>query len=136
MAIVEEVASVPLFNALNDDQLKEVADWFHVQSVGEGLKLIGEGAPGYTFFILVDGAAVVTHEGERLATLGRGDYFGEMAILGDGRRTATVTSTEPVRLLVMFGTEFRRLEAAHPEIAARITEAMQARLAGRIAEPA
>jgi CRP-like cAMP-binding protein len=136
MAIIEEVAAVPLFNALSDDQLKEIADWFHVQNVGEGLKLVGEGAPGYTFFILVDGAAVVTHEGERLATLGRGDYFGEMAILGDGRRTATVTSTETVRLLVMFGTEFRRLEAAHPEIAARITEAMQARIARRIAEPA
>lgn len=136
MAIVEEVAAVPLFNALSDDQLKEVADWFHTQSVGAGLKLVGEGAPGYTFFILVDGAAVVTCEGERLATLGRGDYFGEMAILGDGRRTATVTSTEPVRLLVMFGTEFRLLEAAHPDIAARITEAMQARMAGRIPEPA
>jgi CRP-like cAMP-binding protein len=136
MAIVEEVAGVPLFNTLSDDQLKQVADWFHIQNVGQGLKLVGEGAPGYTFFILVDGAAVVTHEGERLATLRRGDYFGEMAILGDGRRTATVTSTEPVRLLVMFGTEFRQLEAAHPEIAARITEAMQARIAGRIAEPA
>jgi CRP-like cAMP-binding protein len=59
-----------------------------------------------------------------------------VAILGDGRRSATVTSTSPVRVLVMFGTEFRRLEAAHPEIASRIAEAMQARIAGRISEPA
>ena len=51
-------------------------------------------------------------------------------------RVGGPTVTLPVRLLVMFGTEFRRLEAAHPEVAARITEAMQARLAGRIAEPA
>jgi CRP-like cAMP-binding protein len=59
-----------------------------------------------------------------------------VAILGDGRRSATVTSTSPVRLLVMFGTEFRRLEAAHPEIAAQIAEAMRARVAGHVAEPA
>jgi CRP-like cAMP-binding protein len=82
----------------------------------------------------MDGTAAVTSEGQSVATLGPGDFFGEIATLGDGRRTATVTSTSPVRLLVMFGTEFRRLEAAHPEIATRLTEAMQARLAGHIAE--
>jgi CRP-like cAMP-binding protein len=137
MTIIEEVASVPLFSSLSDDQLKEAAGWFHVQkNVGAGMKLVGEGAPGYTFFVILDGAAVVTKDGQQLATLGRGDYFGEMAILGEGRRTATVTSTEPVRLLVMFGTEFRCLEAAHPEIAARIMDAMKARLAGRVPDPA
>jgi CRP-like cAMP-binding protein len=81
--------------------------------------------------VLVDGTAEVRSAGEWLAELGPGDFFGEMAILGDGRRTATVTSTSPARLLVMFGTEFRMLEAAHPEIASRLAEAMQAR-AGEI----
>jgi CRP-like cAMP-binding protein len=47
-----------------------------------------------------------------------------------------VTSTSPIELLVMFGTEFRRLEDEHPEIAARIAQAMQARVAGRVSEPA
>jgi voltage-gated potassium channel len=136
MAAVEDIARVSLFSTLDDEQLTEVANWFHVQHAGEGMRLVGEGAHGYTFFILTEGAAVVTLEGANLATLGPGDFFGEIAILGDGRRTATVTSTEPVRVLVMFGTEFRRLEAAHPEIAARINEAMQARVAGRVAEPA
>jgi CRP-like cAMP-binding protein len=136
VAGVEDIASVPLFKPLDEDQLTELATWFHAQNAGEGVRLVGEGAHGYTFFILMDGTAAVTSEGESLATLGPGDFFGEIAILGDGRRTATVTSTSPVRLLVMFGTEFRRLEAAHPEIAARLTEAMQARLAGHIAEPA
>jgi CRP/FNR family cyclic AMP-dependent transcriptional regulator len=97
---------------------------------------VGEGAPGYTFFVLTDGTAEVTSEGVTVATLGPGDFFGEIAILGGGRRTATVTSASPARLLVMFGTEFRQLEAAHPEIAAHITEAMQARAAGKISEPA
>jgi voltage-gated potassium channel len=52
--------------------------------------------------------------------LGPGDYFGEVAILGDGRRSATVTTTSPARVLVLFGTEFRRLQQEHPEIAARL----------------
>jgi CRP-like cAMP-binding protein len=136
LASVADLAPLPLFNALDDDQLGELATWFHLQSQMEGKRLVGEGAPGYTFFILTAGTAVVTSEGQSLAKLGPGDFFGEIAILGNGRRSATVTSTSPVRVLVMFGTEFRRLEAAYPEIASRIEEAMQARVAGRISEPA
>ena len=136
MASVADLATVPLFNSLDDEQLGELATWFHLQTQTEGTRLVGEGAPGYTFFILTAGTAVVTSEGQSLATLGPGDFFGEIAILGDGRRSATVTSTSPVKVLVMFGTEFRRLEAAHPEIASHIAEAMQARVAGRISEPA
>jgi cAMP-dependent protein kinase regulator len=70
----------------------------------------------------------VTADEELVATLGPGDYFGEMAILGGGRRLATVTTTAPAKLLVMFGTEFRRLEAAHPEIASAIRGRMEQRL--------
>jgi CRP-like cAMP-binding protein len=135
MANVAELASVPLFSSLDDDELAELADWFHVQNAGEDMRLVGEGAPGYTFFILADGTAAVTSEGNSLATLGPGDFFGEIAILGGGRRTATVTSTAPVRLLVMFGTEFRQFEAAHPDIAVGIKEAMQVRLVASSSDP-
>jgi voltage-gated potassium channel len=133
---VAELANVPLFSALDLEELAQLANWLHRQNAGEGVRLVGEGAPGYTFFILTDGTAGVMSEGKNLATLGPGDFFGEIAILGEGRRTATVTSTSPVRLLVMFGTEFRQLEATHPEIASRIREAMQVRLATRSSEPA
>jgi CRP-like cAMP-binding protein len=130
MASLEVLASVPLFSELDEEQLATLTDWFHEQNTGEGVRLVGEGAPGYTFFIIVDGTAEVVASGGNVAALGPGDFFGEMAILGDGRRTATVTSTSPVRLLVMFGTEFRRLESEHPSIAARIDEAMKARAKG------
>jgi CRP-like cAMP-binding protein len=78
--------------------------------------------------VLAEGTATVTSEGQAVAMLGPGDFFGEIAILGDGRRSATVTSTSPVHMLVMFGNEFRRLEGAHPEIASRVKEAIQARV--------
>jgi CRP-like cAMP-binding protein len=136
VASTEDLAQVPLFESLSDDERQELAYWFHVQNAGEGTRLVGEGAPGYTFFVLTEGTAEVTAGGQALATLQPGDYFGEIAILGDGRRTATVTSTSPVRLLVMFGTEFRRLEAAHPAIAALLIEGMDQRLSSSVQEPA
>jgi hypothetical protein len=129
-----ELANVPLFDSLDNEQLHEVANWFQVQNAGAEVRLVGEGAPGYTFFVVSDGAAIVTSENATVATLEAGDFFGEIAILGEGRRTATVTSTAPVRLLVMFGTEFRQLEASHPDIASRLREAMQARLAARASD--
>lgn len=136
MAAVADVASVALFNSLDETQLQELANWFHVQNAGKGIRLVGEGAPGYTFFLILDGSALVTADGDTLGTLGPGDFFGEIAILGDGRRTATVTSTAPVRMLVLFGTEFRQLECAHPKIAEEIAAAMQSRLGQRVTEPA
>src|SRR5512132_2661378 len=133
MASVDALAAVPLFSSLDEEELMKVANWFHVQNANEGVGLVGAGAPGYTFFVLIEGTAAVTSEGQTLTELVPGDFFGEVAILGGGRRTATVTSTTPVRLLVLFGTEFRQLEAAHPEIASRIAEAMQTR-AGQVTE--
>lgn len=136
MATVDDLAGVALFDSLDDVQRQELAKWFHVQNAGEGMRLVGEGAPGYTFFVILDGTADVTVEGVSVGSLGAGDFFGEIAILGEGRRTATVRSAGPVRMLVLFGTEFRQLEVAHPEIAGRITAAMSSRLAQRISEPA
>jgi CRP-like cAMP-binding protein len=132
----DDLTCSPLFAELDSNELRELANWFHVQNSSEGVKLVGEGAPGYTFFVLADGTAEVTSEGTTLATLGSGDYFGEIAILGEGRRTATVTSTSPVKLLVIFGTEFRQLEALHPAISSHLTDAMKSRLAGIVTEAA
>lgn len=128
MVSVDDIAAVPIFGALDEDQLTRLANWFHVEHASEGVRLAGEGCHGYTFFVIADGTAVVTAEGQTLASLGPGEFFGEIAVLGEGRRTATVTSTTPVRLFVMFGTEFRQLEAAHPEIASALTDAMQERI--------
>ena len=129
MASVQDLASTPLLESLSESDLEELTSWFDIRTADEGVRLCGEGAPGYSFFILKEGTAVVTAQGKTLTTLGAGDFFGEMAILGSGRRSATVTTTSPVALLVMFGTEFRQLQHARPDIAARVEEAMRERLA-------
>jgi CRP-like cAMP-binding protein len=122
-----ELASIPLFASLSERDLEEVRCWFETRSASEGVILAGEGASGYSFFVLAEGEAVVTSNETELATLGPGDFFGEIAILGDGHRSATVTATEPSRLFVMFGAEFRELQKRHPEIAARLERAMAER---------
>jgi CRP/FNR family cyclic AMP-dependent transcriptional regulator len=120
----DQLRSCSLFAGLGHEELEPLCDWFEVASVSEGVTVAGEGAPGYSFFIIVHGNAVVSSDGNELATLGPGDFFGEVAMLGSGRRSASVTTTSPATLLVMFGTEFRRLQEAQPEIAARLEAAM------------
>jgi CRP-like cAMP-binding protein len=127
MASVDDLAGVPLFQPLSDDQLKELAGWFDIQTVGEGISVLGKGQTGYSFYVLIDGSAVVTVDEVTVAGYEPGDFFGEMAILGQGRRTATVTTTSPSRFLVMFGTDFRQLQQLHPAIAATLEQAMQQR---------
>jgi CRP-like cAMP-binding protein len=118
------LAELPLFSSCARDELDQVATWAEERTVSPGERILGEGASGYSFFVLQSGSAVVTRDGQELRRLAPGDFFGELAILGDGRRSATVTAVEPTRLLVLFGTEFRRLETELPQIAACIRQAV------------
>ena len=130
-ASAAELSGIPLFDSLAESELEELAGWFDVETPGEGVRLTGEGASGYSFFVLLDGSAAVTADGAEIATLRPGDFFGEIAILGDGRRSATVTTTSPSRVLTLFGTDFRQLQQAHPKIAQRIEAAMRERATNR-----
>lgn len=124
-ATADDLAGAPVFGSLGPDELAAIAPWFELQEVSPGVNLTGEGAAGYSFFVLRDGTATVTIEGSEVRTLGAGDFFGELAILGDGRRTATVTTSSLSHVLVVFGTEFRRLQQDYPEIAAQIETALR-----------
>ena len=122
-----DLASIPLFGSLSESELAEVAGWFEVRDVGPGVRLVGEGTTGSAFFVLSAGEVAVTAGGEEVASLGPGDFFGEMALLGPGRRQATVTTAVPSRVLVLFGDDFRRLQASHPGIAVQIDAAVRKR---------
>jgi CRP/FNR family transcriptional regulator, cyclic AMP receptor protein len=124
-ATADDLAGIPLFDTLEPAERRAIAPWFEVQDVSPGVRLTGEGATGYEFFVLRGGSATVTIDGSEVRTLGPGDFFGELAILGDGRRTATVTTASPSQVLVLFGTEFRRLQQEYPETAERIESALR-----------
>jgi CRP-like cAMP-binding protein len=121
--------SIPLFASLSAPERAELSEWFELREVKPETRLVREGTTGNSFFVILDGAAAVTSGGERLGTFGAGDFFGEMALLGAGRRAATVTTTTTTRVLVLFAPDFRRLESRHPEVAATLETAMRQRLA-------
>jgi CRP-like cAMP-binding protein len=123
-----ELAAVPLFARLSGSELGELAGWFEVKDVGAGARLAGEGTTGNAFFVIGAGGATVTIGGTELAALGPGDFFGELALLGSGRRTATVTTTVPSRILAMFGNDFARLRSRHPGVAEELEATMERRL--------
>jgi len=93
-----------------------------------GTTLVGEGAPGFSLFVLLDGTADATAEDFPLGTLRGGDFFGEIALLGQSKRTATVTARSEVTLAVMYGSDFRVFERDFPDAARQLKEATAARL--------
>jgi CRP-like cAMP-binding protein len=123
-----ELASVQLFESLAESELAEVAAWFEAREVGPGVRLVGEGTTGYSFFVIGEGEVLVTVDGKPIASLGPGEFFGEMALLGPGRRMARVTTTTRARVLVLFGNDFVRLTTNYPRIGAAIEAVMKQRL--------
>ena len=119
---------MPLFESLSPDELSAVASLTELRVEDAGVCLVGENASGYSVFVLLSGTAVVTSGGEEVATLGTGDFFGEIALLGEGLRTATVTAASPVSLVVMSGSDFRVFERDFPEMSAVMKRAMAERL--------
>ena len=127
MVEVDRIRTIPLFEGLTEDELATVAAWIEPRTVETGRVVVPEGESGYTFFLLERGEVAVDQDGAEVARLGPGDFFGEMAILGKGKRVATVTATTETTVLSIFGLEFRRLEAELPAVAERIRAAADAR---------
>ena len=115
-----ELRALPLFASLDDEDLDQIARWFEVRGVESGRKVTLEGASGYSFFVIQEGTADVSRAGDVIRRLETGDFFGEKAILDSGRRTADVVATTPMKLIAMFGSDFRQLQARFPDVANRI----------------
>ena len=124
----EQLVAFSLFASLTDEQLRAVASLMDVVTQPPGTTLVGEGAPGFSVFVLLDGTADATAEDLPLSTLRAGDYFGEIALLNAPRRTATVTATSPVTLAVMYGSDFRVFERDFPNAAEQMKETTARRL--------
>jgi CRP/FNR family cyclic AMP-dependent transcriptional regulator len=118
-----------LFDGLSDDELALVARFADELDVPAGKTLAKQGSFAHEFFVIEDGAAEVIKDDEHINDLGPGDFFGEIGILESERRTATVTASTPMRLIVMHEREFRSLEHDRPAVAEKIRAAIRARLA-------
>ncbi len=120
--------SLWLFDGLNDRELDDVARLADEVEVPAGKVLAAENTFAYEFFVIEDGAAEVLRGSEHVNDLGPGDFFGEIGILAADRRTATVTASTPMRLVVMHQRDFRHLEHDMPSVAEKIRAAIRARL--------
>lgn len=127
-AKVELIKGVPLFAELGRKELEEVASIADEIDLREGKDLTVEGKPGREFMIIVEGEATVRQGDREINRLGAGDFFGEIALVKQQPRSATVTAETPIRALVITERSFRRLLDHSPEIENKVMSALSARL--------
>jgi CRP/FNR family cyclic AMP-dependent transcriptional regulator len=122
--------SIPLFASLSGSQLDRLARWTDEVDVPAGARLTRQEGFAHEFAIIEDGAAAVYRDGEKINDLGPGDFFGEIGLLDESaRRTADVVASTPMRLIVMFGRDFRQMEREMPGVAEQVRSVMEQRLA-------
>ena len=123
---------VPLFSRCSRKELAAIAQVADELDLRVGKELTVQGKPAREFFILVAGEAVVRRNGRKLRVLGPGEMVGEIALLNDGPRTATVTVTEPSRVLVLTARDFRTLLRGSPDIALKVLAVVGERLSDSV----
>lgn len=128
-AKVNLIKSVPLFEHCSKSDLAKIAHIADEIDLREGKVLIKEGDRGREFFVIVDGAVEVRRNGKKLATLGPGDFVGEMALLSKTPRTATVTAVTPIDALVITDRAFTDLLDKVPELWVKVARALAERVA-------
>jgi CRP-like cAMP-binding protein len=125
---VEILAGVPIFSGVGRKELRQLAERMSERTFTEGEVAVEEGRGGAGFWLIEEGNATVGIRGEIVRSLGPGDYFGEVALLDDGPRSATVTASTDMRCLGMAAWEFRPFVLEHPEVALTMMQTLARRL--------
>jgi CRP-like cAMP-binding protein len=121
---------VPLFSGLSRRHTKKLAERADEVEFRKGEVVVEAGARGGSFFVIVEGEARVTKSGRTVARLGPGDFFGELALLDGGPRSATVTAATPLLTIRIFKRAFDRLVVEEPGVAAKMLAVLAGRLRG------
>jgi len=125
---VELLSRVPLFSGCSKKDLRRIATIADEIDLRRGKVLTRQGAPGREFFVLLEGTVDVVRDGKQINTLGAGQFFGELALVSNIPRTATVTATSPIRALVVMDRDFRRLLKDDDSIAVKVLGTMAERM--------
>ncbi len=129
---VAAIARVPLFSRCSKKDLRRIARLADEIDLLPGKVLTEQGARGREFFVLLEGSAEVRQDDRLLQTLGPGDFLGEIALVADVPRTATVTASSPVRALVITDRTFRALLREQPDIQGKVLDAVASRFAASL----
>ena len=127
-AFIDHLSSVPLFAACSRKDLQLVAKRAEDVKVEAGKQLVTEGDAGTEFFVIIDGRATVARHGQKVAELGAGQFFGDLALLDRAPRNATITADTPMELVVLGQREFAGLIDDVPEFAHKLLAGLARRL--------
>ena len=125
---MQALKRAPLFADLSKKELTDLARRAEDLEVPAGEVLCKEGDTGREFFVIVDGETEVTSNGKQVAQRGGGDFVGEIALLEDTNRTATVTAKTPLRLFVLTREDFRSLVRDNPKVERKVMQALARRV--------
>jgi CRP/FNR family cyclic AMP-dependent transcriptional regulator len=126
---VKALKGAPLFEGLSRKELAQLARVSEDLEVEPGTVLCKEGEIGHEFFVIIDGKVKVTRKGRRVSVRSGGDFVGEIALIEDVPRTATVTAETPVRLFVLTRKDFRHLLDEQPSVERKVMRVLARRLA-------
>jgi CRP/FNR family transcriptional regulator, cyclic AMP receptor protein len=127
-AMVDALRAIPLFADLSDRDLKQLAGSMHEKSFSQGDAVVSEGTGGVGFFVILEGRAKVTQDGEERGVLRAGDYFGEMALIDGDDRAASVHADGDLRCAAMTMWNFRPFVKEHPDVAWALLTALVKRV--------
>lgn len=125
---LQHLAEVPLFASCSSKELQKIARAADEVTVDAGREVIAQDATGHEAFIVIEGRAEVVRNGQRIAEVGPGDHFGELALLDGGPRTASVVAETPMTLLVLGQREFAGLIDEVPGLAHKILTSLAQRV--------
>jgi CRP/FNR family transcriptional regulator, cyclic AMP receptor protein len=132
---VEALKRAPLFEGLSRKDLTQLARVSEDMEIPEGKALTKEGEIGHEFFVLVDGDVEVKRKGRKLGTRGAGDFIGEIALLEQVPRTATVTAKTPMRVFVLTSKDFHHLLEENPNVERKVLRTLAKRVADLSKDP-
>lgn len=128
MAYEGFLAKVPIFAHCSDDEIASISDLARESSFAPGQIIVTQGTPGQAFYMVLSGRVEVRRDGVPLGQLSSGEFFGEMSLLDQAPRSATISATENTVCLMLSSWDFRALIERSPSIALKLLEVMSGRL--------
>jgi CRP/FNR family transcriptional regulator, cyclic AMP receptor protein len=132
---VDALKRAPLFEGLSQKELAELAQRSEDMELEPGTVLCREGDIGHEFFVVIEGEVEIERQGKSLGTRGAGDFIGEIALLEEIERTATVTAKTPLRVFVLTRTAFKRMVEQHPGVELKVLRTLAHRVAAMAQDP-
>ncbi len=124
---VSQLKRVPLFADVPEESLKKIAPFTKVDEFAEGVAVMREGGFSNDFYVIEEGTAEVTRDGEKIAEVGPGDVIGEEGLLEKSQRSATITATSTMRVIKIEHWELSRMKKSMPEVVASLSELVEKR---------